>query len=574
MTPHAVALALMLAPWPADDAPAMPTAAAFAAMGDDAARDLMILGESRPIILRVRVMVGGRPSREAWDESVRALHARLDRDGDGKITAKEADPAVLAALVAPAGQAAAARGRIEIDKPPKDGLITVVELADALRATSGPFRLQVDGPAARRTDALFDHLDRDKDGQITRSELASVAGTLRRLDLDDDEWIGDDELATLGPPAAAPAPAMTNRAARPPVLPAVVELGAGESPTRLVRLLLKKYDTGSARGPGKADSKLSPEEFAIAPGVFAAADAGGDGTLNAEEIRAYLAQAPRDAILDVALAADATGRARARVRGEDGAPPRGHKVRQLADDVVEVDVDPIRLDIHVDDTAGAADAACKALRAQLEAADANGDGYLEAAELTGDNGQPSPLTGLFGPLDRDGDGKLYPRELDDYVALGVVAARGRLTLTASDQGRAIFGMLDLDRDRRLGAREVLDTFARVSACDRDGDGRVAPEEIPHHIRITLARGDLAGLVPTNAGNPAAVAVRMIVVQPRTRPASGPAWFRRMDRNRDGDVSRREFLGTREQFDRLDRDRDGLIAPDEADSARPVTAPGG
>jgi hypothetical protein len=48
----------------------------------------------------------------------------------------------------------------------------------------------------------------------------------------------------------------------------------------------------------------------------------------------------------------------------------------------------------------------------------------------------------------------------------------------------------------------------------------------------------------------------------------------MDRNRDGDVSRREFLGTREQFERLDRDHDGLIGPGEADAARPVRAPGG
>jgi Ca2+-binding EF-hand superfamily protein len=40
----------------------------------------------------------------------------------------------------------------------------------------------------------------------------------------------------------------------------------------------------------------------------------------------------------------------------------------------------------------------------------------------------------------------------------------------------------------------------------------------------------------------------------------------MDRNRDGDVSRREFLGPREQFDHLDRDKDGLIDSDEAANA--------
>ena len=37
----------------------------------------------------------------------------------------------------------------------------------------------------------------------------------------------------------------------------------------------------------------------------------------------------------------------------------------------------------------------------------------------------------------------------------------------------------------------------------------------------------------------------------------------MDRNHDGDVARREFLGSRDQFDRLDRDKDGLIDANEA-----------
>ena len=72
---------------------------------------------------------------------------------------------------------------------------------------------------------------------------------------------------------------------------------------------------------------------------------------------------------------------------------------------------------------------------------------------------------------------------------------------------------------------------------------------------------------------------MTSAPPRSRPAAGPSWFRKMDRNRDGDVSPREFLGTREQFDRLDRDHDGLLSPDEAKEAsagRPaqVKAPGG
>ncbi len=37
----------------------------------------------------------------------------------------------------------------------------------------------------------------------------------------------------------------------------------------------------------------------------------------------------------------------------------------------------------------------------------------------------------------------------------------------------------------------------------------------------------------------------------------------MDRNADGDISPREFLGSRETFDKLDRDHDGLLDPHEA-----------
>jgi hypothetical protein len=38
----------------------------------------------------------------------------------------------------------------------------------------------------------------------------------------------------------------------------------------------------------------------------------------------------------------------------------------------------------------------------------------------------------------------------------------------------------------------------------------------------------------------------------------------MDRNGDGDVSLREFLGTREEFEKIDTDHDGLISLEEAE----------
>ena len=82
--------------------------------------------------------------------------------------------------------------------------------------------------------------------------------------------------------------------------------------------------------------------------------------------------------------------------------------------------------------------------------------------------------------------------------------------------------------------------------------------------MTIGRGQITGV-----GMSAFRAVAM--GSPAGQPAAaGPSWFRKMDRNRDGDISRREFLGPRAEFDRLDGDGDGLI--DAAEAARAVAKP--
>ena len=45
---------------------------------------------------------------------------------------------------------------------------------------------------------------------------------------------------------------------------------------------------------------------------------------------------------------------------------------------------------------------------------------------------------------------------------------------------------------------------------------------------------------------------------------GPEWFRKMDRNNDGDISLKEWLGTEEEFRKIDADGDGLISVEEAE----------
>jgi hypothetical protein len=49
----------------------------------------------------------------------------------------------------------------------------------------------------------------------------------------------------------------------------------------------------------------------------------------------------------------------------------------------------------------------------------------------------------------------------------------------------------------------------------------------------------------------------------TPVVTGPDWFVRMDRNKDNDITDKEFSGTDEHFAELDTDRDALVSAQEA-----------
>ena len=119
----------------------------------------------------------------------------------------------------------------------------------------------------------------------------------------------------------------------------------------------------------------------------------------------------------------------------------------------------------------------------------------------------------------------------------------------------------VDADGRLSPREVRGMPTLIDRFDRDRDGLLSVGEVPRRFRVTFSRGPV---VAANPFGPVAVPRRMDG-QPNPRPTAGPMWFQKMDRNQDGDVSRREFLGTDADFRRIDVDGDGLIDAKEATS---------
>jgi hypothetical protein len=119
-----VGLVLIASPALADDKPPAPVPSTAA----ESVQDLIFLGDNRPIFLRLRMTLGSQPFRTAWMDSVKAMHAYLDRDGDGKVSKEEADRGALTTLVRVANGGGARRppqGRRRLDRRavrrPSDG---------------------------------------------------------------------------------------------------------------------------------------------------------------------------------------------------------------------------------------------------------------------------------------------------------------------------------------------------------------------------------------------------------------------------------------------------------------------
>ncbi len=541
----------------ADDGP--PSTPRASEADRDSVQDVMFLTDTRPIFIRLRLDAGGKAFRTAWLEAVKAIHTYLDRDGDGILTKEEADRGSLPVMVRAATGGAAALPRADLDANPKDGKVSLEELAEVLRPALGPFRVQVGRLAIERNDALFNHLDRNKDGMISKDELGAAVSSLHRFDLDDDDLIDANEMEPFSNPMAATHDDQTPRGKFAPV-PPVIELSSDDPSFRPVRLLLKKYDKGTSEGAAAGDNRLSPAEFAIDVKDFASSDTDSDGTLDTEELRRYLSRVGPDLELVVKLPGSGSAATTIEASGPGSKPlPPGVHVQKLSGGDIEVSIGEVSLEFHADGGEHAAENARRYYAGQFQAADKDNNKYLDKTEVK-DRG---PFAALFDMMDKDGDGKLYMKEVDAFVDQQTQAARSQMVLWVDDQGRAIFAIMDLNRDRHLGIREIRDAVARVSSWDKNGDGQIRSDEIPHHYQLSIGRGQF-----TAVGMSRFAAPEMMAAPGARAPAAGPSWFRKMDRNRDGDISRREFLGPRADFDRLDRDHDGLIDAGEAAKAKP------
>jgi Ca2+-binding EF-hand superfamily protein len=526
MTP--IILWLMTAPANVERKPMPPP-------GPESVRDVFLLLDRGPVHIRLRITIGGKSPQEVRRDYLAKLFRDLDVDHDGKLTRAELERSPLNT---------SRRGPTGRPLSPKEAAMVVPakRLTEDLERVAGETLAFRQDDTNRKTDDLvFDALDANHDGRLSEDEIFQAPALLLAKDQDDDDCITLDEFKPADPNAMTPL-AVTPARERPGLARASNLLLDGAGPLFAPRLI-RRYDRDG-------DGKLSPEEIRLSAERFRALDTDGDGRLSPEEITALRLQPPDvEATLELEPPAGQLPQVKA-----SGGP----KVQANRPDFVTFSLGEtsLALAVRAFDPIAAAIADAKQ---QFNLLDVDQNGYLDRDEL---KGNLRFQRGLFELIDTDGDGKIFWPEMERYVRSRAEAAATRCDIVLYDLGHGFFESLDLNHDGRLGLREIRAAATTLFGMRRPGQTILRPNDPPRRLHLEVIRGSFQLF---GTGGMGESTLPKLTVQPRV--PVGPMWFQRMDRNMDGDVSWKEFLGPRHVFEELDADHDGLIDPKEAEKAR-------
>lgn len=520
---------------------------------NDSVERVLLLTPGGPIVMKSDVYIDGQPHQVLRDKLIDDVLKYADTDGDGQPTWNEAlqNPRFLYAPFRPAGgneqqQEQMRTNLIKQYDQNGDGVADRSEVRMLLARSGGGtgfvimdgFAFNRDGGGGR-TD-LKTLFDIDQDGVLTAEEITAAPERLKSRDANDNDLL---EQIELGSGAAVTVANPTN--------PTVLPLGPSADFPGMFTALVNRYGI---------DGRLRAESFPLFPRLLDGLDRNANGELEADELAGFNSIRPQIAMT-------------VRIKTSEAAPAEadaaGIAVTWLAPEFPERNIlgrlensvtlrfPSVRLTITAPMGTPQTTDFGQAARSLLNNFDKDKNGYLEKKELEEQTSTPPYVLQQFDRWDENGDGKVYPAEIEADYERQAAPQRSQVNLTASELGTGLFGLLDQSGDNRLSLREMRTAPDRLRKLDVDGDGRLSGTELPTEIQIVLSQGNRFGYnVPGMNQNPRAATTAKV-----------PKWFLHMDRNDDGDVTLREFLGTAEKFRELDRNGDGFIEPAEAVAAQ-------
>ena len=552
--------------------------------------DVIYLSDARPVVIRFQIIQEGMPLQDAWNRFIDVFFAKLDSDKNGILDAKE-----LSRLQPMTTFLTSQFNRVPTDMPRTEHSMNRAEFAEYLKKNDlGPLRMPTNiiqqiqaravprragAPSPEELDkAIVELLDTDKDGKISVAEFTAGVERLSKLDVDENELVSVEEIMRR-PQSPYFVQVPDNGSSQPPS-PGVELYPLSRKGTDLnlaKRMLIRygpkppasaptpKMNMPGSRGPAPVVEplvkRLSKKDIKMSDAAFAALDQDGDEELDTEELARFGHNAQPEIEIAIRLGKVGNEMKPAHVLNAGYSP-----VKAFADpqgNEVTIEVPAVRLDLRVPPAADTKNIVSNFRSGYLNRfrnADQDGNGYLDMNEVNFD----PVFRELFAFLDRDGDGKIFEKELvaalDEVEGIVAAASTGMSSIDLRESGRGLFGVIDSNGDGKLSIPELRAMSKLVERFASDKDAGLAPNEVPRRFEASFSMG----ISMSRAA--AARAARFDGMNGTPRPPVGPIWFQKMDRNRDGYVSRREFLGTDEDFRKIDLDGDGFISVEEAAAA--------
>ncbi len=479
-----------------------------------------------PLIVDSEITADGKKIGDRWNEIATALLKQADKDNDGKVTWEEGARNPCFAFGRMWGQSAP-QGIKDYDDN-GNGIVEVDEFGNLLVSYPRIYWYHEYHPG--KLPQIFELLDTNQDKTLSEGELSATPSRLKSRDVDDSDLLEVRELTGN----------VTDRTRTGPVAIKVVGVGAYTRWESVYEELVKRY--------ANKEGRLVAASFPIVPKLVATLDDNNNGQLDKDEVRGF-ASARHHVHLKIRFGKIGEKAAEIELASVSFG---GAAKLATAPGKVLLAIPGTMIELAAQDStrsySGTAEATVKRL-------DADKNGYIERKELKGRNLRQ--YGSAVDAWDANGDGRVYSKEIqasfDAYQAVRNTA----VFVNVVTQGRALFGILDQTGDGRLSLREMRTAGERMKPLDKNGDGKIAIAEVPIYVVMDFSRGSTSGLPPRKYGFR-----HSIGSQPATEKEA-PDWFIRMDRNGDGDVTLREWLGTKEQFQKLDKNDDGFIEQAEA-----------
>ncbi len=542
---------------------------------------VVYLSSRGPLLLQFTLTVNG----QAWQPSLKAttdqLFTLLDKNNDGQLDAAERKriptsralqslqvitrSTVLTSLLQSDSRSKVSSREDLLAYFEKLGL-QGFRVSSVQQASGNQTRAEVivrpgqaAAPSPRISERLIAYVDTDHDGRLSTAELMNVETLLRKVDLDFDEIYSSREFLVIEEETR-----QASRSPGPPKRNAGTTdrfcLVSGQSPTALqnsARTCAVFYHSQPEAAP-QFSAELPRESTRLSADVFNTLDRERNGVISTEDWLAWFETAPVDLQIAVAFGKEASS--------------------TLSTERLTVQPrESLQIGPLLPVASGGRDAMIDGARLQFRFADnqlfRSPDDFLKDVFLRLDRdkndyidrNEAARLNGLdFREMDADGNGMVFLEEFLTGGAPICMLADQLLALTIDASGFDLFAAVDANQDSRWSVREIRTLPQQFLQWDRNGDGTIDADELPTYFTLLLSYGLPADSL-TNARQAlqSSPPVFLSPSQPTPgRPDNRPPWFLQMDRNNDGDISRREFLGKLELFEQWDTDHDGLLSVGE------------